>query len=599
MLVPFEINTMKLFFPYFFTGCVLLFFVPTLTAQQMRFYADADAQKIVKNGYVQVEFILENGNGNNFSPPSFEDWQVISGPNRASSMRIVNGRVSQKISYQYTLRPKRLGNLVVGGASIRVGTEKLSTAPLKVTVVEGKNPALNREGGASAEVYVRAEVEPTEAYVGQQILVDYKLYTTINVESYNVTNESEYPGFYAQEVKRFSSAPRREVIDGQQFTTKIIKRMALFPQQTGQVTIEPLDLMLGIAKDDPRRRNSFFFTPSIERVPVATEPLAISGNPLPSGAPESFTGAVGKFGVRWMIQNNQLTTDDIATIRLVIEGTGDPKRIQPPALNLPVDSFEVYDPKITEERSEERQGQIFSRRIFEYLVVPRVPMQYSVMPAFSFFDPDSVAYVVSRPDLPFRFRVARGSGAARTAPATDASVVTEDIRYIKTETSLRSRSNTFFGAPLFWMFATVPLFVLGGVVLYRRRLHTLAGMDASVIKNKRAAKVARKRLEHAKTLMEEKKNRDFYNEISRALLGYAGDKLNLPTAEMTKPHIRQQLEAKGAQTVQTQQFVEILQLCETALYAGKDNAESVRTTYDQSISLLTELEQQLTTSIVS
>ncbi|MEM9820257.1 MAG: BatD family protein, partial [Bacteroidota bacterium] len=239
------------------------------------FTASADAKQVVLGGYFEVSFTLSNANGGNFQAPSFKDFNVLGGPSQSISTTSINGQWSRTLTYSYTLQPKRVGNFAIGPATIEVKGKRLKSRSIKIGVVKGKNSnATTQEdlvGQLEDQIFIKVEPQTLDAYVGQQVLVDYKIYTTREVESYNLLEESDYPGFYAQDVRRYNARVIREVIDGVQYSTKVLKRVALFPQQAGILDIEPMKMQVAIVAEQQPRRRSFFSTPNLTRLQLKTE----------------------------------------------------------------------------------------------------------------------------------------------------------------------------------------------------------------------------------------------------------------------------------------------------------------------------------------
>lgn len=579
--------------PRYFTSILFLltlgWSLPGAAQQQPApvFEAYADAREVVLNSYFEVTFTLKNGEGRNFNAPSFRDFTVVSGPARSMSTSIVNGQVSREMSYSYSLKPRRPGRLTIGSATIEAGGKTLKTDPVEIVAVEGKTG----EEGDGEEFFVRAELSTKEAYIGQQVNLDYKLYTTIDIESYNVLEESDYPGFYVEDLRQFDGRIIREVINGQQYTTKVLKRVALFPQQAGRLTIDPLQLQLGIIEEGQRRSNSFFFNRKIRRLLTQSEPVEILVRSLPEGAPPSFTGAVGEFEMVSTIPRTSFTTDDVVSVKMTITGNGDIKRVLPPGLDFP-DTFEVYEPKVLEEKTRELRGRLISEKTIEYLALPAVPGAYELQPVFSYFDPDSNRYVTvdnQRYALTIR-RGSRRPAPGISRPQTEADA---DIRFIKLDDRLRRVGRGFFASPGFWVLLLAPLLLLGSVVIVRQFREKRKSIDPGMLRRRRAEKIARQRLEKAQQYLEARKARAFYDEVSKAMLGYVSDKLQIPLSALSKENVREKLRTLKVPEATTERFLSVIKNCEMALYAGKDNAEVMNTTYENAVAVLAAVEQQV------
>lgn len=560
-------------------------------AQQVTFEAYADAKQITENGYVELSFTLENADGNSFQPPSLADFEIVGGPSKSVSTTIINGAVSRKFSISYTLKPLRKGDFTIGSASIRVDGKTYKTKPLTIQVVAAGSTAGVTGNG---EVFLRAIPQTEPVYVGQQVLVDYKIYTSVDIENYNILEESNYQKFYAQDVRRYDGRIMREVVNGKQYTTKVLKRVALFPQQAGKLSVEPLELQLGVVKAGDS--DEFFFNRQMRRIAVASEPLEIDVRPLPPNAPPSFSGAVGDYSFISAISRNVLTTDDALTIQLSITGNGDIKRLQPPPLNLG-DDFEVYEPKIVQEQLLEQQGGLEGRKIVEYIAIPKRPGEYRIQPEFTYFDPIRTQYITLAGEVAM-VTVRQGMNKPTVSALPEGQDgVNQDIRYIKTEASFTQNRTPFFGSVVFWSLATTPFLGFLGIVLIKRMNQKRENIDPLLLRSRQAQKVAQQHLAAAKQHLMQNQPRAFYDEVSRAMQGYICDKLNLPTSDLTKENIREKLHSLQVSQEQIDRFLKIIQTCEMALFARQENAEAMQTTYDNAIDVVAKIEEGISLAV--
>lgn len=548
------------------------------------FEAYANVRQVVKNSYFDLSFTLKNADGTGFIQPSLDDFIIASGPSRAISTTIINGQVNKEMSYKYVLQPKQVGRFQIGRASIKVNGRVLRTSPINIEVVESRT---NVTGADNAEVFIRAEPSVAEAWIGQQVILDYKLYTTITIERYNVVDESDYAGFFARDIKRYNARQVTEVINGVEYVTKILRRIALFPQQTGTLTIEPMTLQLGVS-DGAGATRSFF----LKRIPVRTEPVDITVRSLPTNAPETFTGAVGKYRFETQINRSTITTDDALSLKVIMAGNGDVKRVQAPKLK-DVDNFELYDPKILEESTYEMSGELTGKKIVEYLMVPKQKGRYEIQPEFSYFDTDSAQYIALNAPL-YEINVRQGTQKKdKPVILQDTEAVDEDIRFIKMDTALHQKDRQFFGSTLYWVFSILPLLLLGGAFVLKRIQDQKSSIDPLLIKSRRARKVALKRLVTAEKHMNENNSRAFYDEISKAMLGYVCDKLKIPVSELTKDNVQEKLRTLEVEESRIERFLQIIKTTEMALFAGMDNSAAMNQTYQDTLDLLATIEENL------
>ncbi|MEM6316354.1 MAG: BatD family protein [Bacteroidota bacterium] len=569
----------------------LLFFVSiscfSLRAQ-VSFEASTDARQVVENGYFSVTFTLNNGKGTNFQAPPFRDFRVLNGPSRSMSTTIINGNATQKVSYTYSLQPKKKGTLTITPASIVVNGNTMRTKPISIKVLKASE--VDKNASQEQQLFVKAETDTNLVYVGQQLVVDYKLYTTVNIENYDIAFEPEYQGFFARDIRRFDSRVVREVVDGVQYTTKVLKRIALFPQQTGLQTLEPMTVRLGVIIGN-KRPNSFFFNNQIKPVNVQTNALEINVKSLPEPVPSNFSGAVGKYAMTSFMDKTSLTTDDAIDIRLTIQGNGDIKRLQAPSLGFP-ESFEVYEPKVIDEVSQESGGILKGQKTIEYLAIPKQAGRFRLSPSFTYFDTDSAKFVKLVPNI-FNVNIRQGQKVATTQKVPPANLANKDIRYIKTAATFSSNRTPFPTTTLFYLLLALPFLAFGGALIYKQIIAKNGNIDLAALKSQKAQKVAIRRLEVAESFLKENKSRAFYDEISKALLGYVCDKLQIPLSELSKKNMSQKMQVLAVKDQHISSFLSVIKTAEMALFAGMDNSAAMSETYQKSIKVISDIEAEL------
>ena len=566
-----------------------------LAQQSVTFTASSDARQVVVGGYFEVSFTLENGQGKNFQPPAFKNFKVLSGPNQSISTSSFNGKWSRTLTYSYNLQPQKTGKFKVGSASIIADGKKYTTKPIQVEVVKGKNNTATTqkelEEQIETQIYIKAIPSSIEARVGEQIILDYKIYTTQQVENYSPINELDYAGFFAEDLRSYNSQVVKEVIDGIQYSTKIIKKVALFPQQAGVLEIPPLRMQVAVASpNQTKRRRSFFSYPDLIRIQVATEMLNINVRDLPDNPPASFSGAVGRYGMYARTNSRQINTNDAFSIQLSISGDGDLKLVQAPDLMLG-DSFEIFDTKVVDENALiAQQGRFVGKKIFDYLITPKFPGQFKLKPKFTYFDVDSLRYITLASG-PLAISIAQGDQSKAVIPKDEEATAT--LRGIAKTANWQKKSTSLFGSPLFYILLGLPLLLLGGAYFYKRHQFKLSNIDTEALRRQRANKVALKRLETANTFLKENKSRQFYDEVSRAMLDYVSDKLNIPFSKMSKDNVRDKLLELKVSETPIQQFIHIIKTSEMALFAGKDNSNAMQEVYEQAVEVVSGVEAEL------
>ncbi|MEL7221686.1 MAG: BatD family protein, partial [Bacteroidota bacterium] len=558
---------------------------------QVSFTAFCDAKDVVLNGFFNVSFTLKNANGGSFSPPRFDNFYVIDGPNKMMSSTSINGRRSQEISYSYQLQAKKAGTFVIEAAQITVKGQRMSTKPITIRVQQGK-----ASNDGTDEVFLQARLssniggeEVRDVYLGQQLVLDYVLYSRVDVQGLTAASESTYDGLFMREIHQYDTRITQEVVKGVQYASRILKRIVLYPQRSGTIEIEPLSIIAGIPVKG-QRSGGFFSRQQLRRVPATTESISINVKPLPTPQPNNFSDITGNFTISGQLSSNSITTDDALSLKLVFEGQGDLKRVQAPPLSFP-DEFELYDPKVIREQYIDLASDIKGRKIFEYLLVPKEAGQYSLSPEVVIFNPDSVAYQTLRLN-PVRLEVRQGTGAKKSGLVAEAAQ-NKGLYKARAPKRLNAPAQSFYGSPVFWGICLFPLVMLGGLFVRQRIEDNKPALDPIMLQKQRARQQALDRLKVAEQHRQANQPRSFYEEVERGLLGYIGDKLQIPRADMTKTKVETQLAALGASEPQRALFQQLIRNCEMALYAGMDNADAMEETYNKALSLLAEMEEVL------
>ncbi|MEM6965464.1 MAG: BatD family protein [Bacteroidota bacterium] len=566
--------------------------MPTLLlGQEITFTANPDVKRITEDEYFTVSFTITNADWTKFTPPQWRGFNQVGAPSQNQSTQIINGEISTSKSLVYNVLTKKVGKYTIGPATAVVNGRTMKTKPFTIEVVKGKPKAQGETATSGKDFFVIAEPSTRTARVGQQITVDYKLYTKINIDSYDLGQDPDYNGFYAQDIRRYSIQTRREEWDGEMFSTRVFKRVALYPQQTGRLTIEPLDLRLGISDQSSGQRRSFLFN-KVKYIPYQVDSVQINVVPFTADSiPPHFSGAVGKYSMNASVDRQTLTTDNAITITMAIQGNGDLKRIQSPILDFGA-AFDVYEPRILEEKSFEYQGEILGKKILEYQVLPLTPGKYTIQPRFTYYDTDSLQFVtLGVPPVEVNVRKGRKK---KSSTIVQKEVDNQPVFLgIKSETTLGQKDKYFFGSPFFWILTILPFLVLGGAYLYRQRAIQKGNIDITLLKSQRAQKVAVQKLAQAEALMHRGDSKGFYDEISRASFGYVCDKLNIPLSELSKANVQEKLQSLGVSQQYIDDFIKIIKTCEMALFAGMDNSAAMSETYQNTKEVIVKIEEEL------
>jgi hypothetical protein len=592
---------------------IFILFLPIRLASQS-FTASVDETTVADNERFEVSFTFSGTDINslkNFKPPSFNNFLVFSGPNQSTSIQIINGVQSGSLSYNYIIAAKSTGNFTIGKASIESGDEKFETKPIGIIVVKGTVKPKNepKDDGVSDEeiaknLFIRAIVDKRKVYLGEQVTVTYKLYTRLNIAAQMSINKlPQYQGFWAEELETSNNITfGTEVIDGKQFRVGVLKKAALFPNQTGKLEITPFELTVPIQLRKNRNRNNFFddffndpfgFSKTIE-YSATSDKVSIDVIPLPvEGKPDSFHGAIGDYTFYAGIDKYSAKTNEPVTLKVSISGSGNLKLLELPEVNIP-SGFEKYEPKTTEIIN--RVNLISGKKDAEYLMVPRVVGKREIPPVeFSYFDPGKKKYTTFKSDS-FVLNITQGERLAEVDLTGKENIrqLGDDIRFIKTSNDdLFKEVEPVLFTTLFWLGGIVPAAFLFLLVGWKKKNDKLVG-NLELLRYRRSQKVAKNRLKRSKKLMQENNHKEFYTEVSQSLFGYLEDKLNIPKSVFTVDRAVAELKYLNVGDELIQEVKKAAENCEFIRFSpGAEQNSAMQNMYDQLTVVIINVEKNI------
>lgn len=568
---------------------------------QVQFDAKVSKNRLGINERLRVDFEM-NQDGDNFRPPSFEDFRVVGGPNQSISNSWINGKRSFSKTYSYFLAPQKTGKLTIGQATIDVKGEVYKTSPVEVVVtaaVDVPKDGNNADYVASENVHLIAEVSKANPYLNEAITVTYKLYVSHDVSitsQWREIDTPKYADFWSQNIDNRNNYKVYEgKYNGEDYRYVILRTTVLYPQKTGELEIEPLTLDIPI--DVQGNRRDIFGRRVMERVnkTISAGKRTIDVKPLPlTGKPDGFNGAVGDFQFAVTTNKTTLNANESLEMNVKISGKGNLKLFTPPSVKLP-SSLEVYEPEHSENVTTNingMQGSIANT----YTIVPQFKGSYPIQPlTFSFFDPKTEKYrtITSKE---FTIEVENGPVTASSNQTTPNNhkqkvVLSQDnFKYIKLEANLEPiGQEPFFKSTLFWSLLggpmlLIPLFIMAG----KKRKERLSDVEGN--KLRRANKLAKKYLSEAKRNISNPVA--FYEALELALHNYLKAKLNIETSEMEKGLISEMLLERNVETETVHEFIKLLKSCEFARYAST-SPTSVEKDYAKSVEVISNIDKQI------
>uniref|UniRef100_A0A7C6AAB6 Protein BatD n=1 Tax=candidate division WOR-3 bacterium TaxID=2052148 RepID=A0A7C6AAB6_UNCW3 len=563
----------------------LLLMLSVLFGAEINFTAAVDRTQVGIDDQIQLTVSVSGqdiGRVPNPELPDLTDFdQLGSTSSQSTSISIINGRMSQQqtISFIYFLRPKRTGTLTIGPCKLNFKGQTYSTEPITIQVEKGsvqKPPASGGQPRISPFQPPTQEAVPIEGnlmlvaspdkrtvYKGEQVTVDFTLYTRLQLGNLSLDKLPNFSGFWVEKIYDARELNFTErVINGKRYSACLLKKVALFPMQAGELTIEPMSLTGTVIRP---ARSFFDFFDETEPVKIQSQSIKINVLPLPeTGKPVDFTGGVGEFNIKASLTPDSSVNGEPVNLTIKISGTGNIKLIDKPNLP-PITGIKILDPEVNDKTSIEG-GRISGYKEFKYPLLPERDGRHEVPSIkISYFDPKDKSYhTIGTEKLVF---TATGTQKIVSSPLTETGikVLGTDIHHIKPNlTLLKSQSDQ---TPL-WLVIIYPLSIvfLLVAVFYRQHKNRLE-KDVGYARRLRSGRMMKKRFSEASKFLAQKNEKEFYAALARAIFGYVGDRFNIQAMAMTKEELKDELAKKGLSEDRVSQLLKIIETCEQARFA--------------------------------
>ena len=343
---------------------------------QVKFYAQVEPLTVHTEEIFEVKFILENANGNNFTQPEFSDFRLMSGPNRMNSMTVINGDMKKSEVISFSLLAKKPGNFTIGSAAINANGKLFTTKSLNIEVVKGVTSTDAQATRAQGDYFIRAEVSNRKPFIGEQILLDYKIYSLVNVSDIRQVSEPEYSNFSKIEVKEFPKSEQRVSLNGKTYVVKTLKRIALYPRKSGNTDIEPVIFRFDAPQHMHNRSKNNHSVEIDELDPFGLlmphEPVEMPTNTLnievqPTQQKSGNNELVNVDGFEATLRPEKININDVAALQLKITTHSDASQLFPPDVKLPP-TLKISEGKLISENTNSESGEIVTDKTFEYLI---------------------------------------------------------------------------------------------------------------------------------------------------------------------------------------------------------------------------------------
>lgn len=600
-----------------------------LAGAQVKFSASVNPAQIGKDEYTQLKLTVENAKEvQQINPPSLKDFIILSGPNQESGMSMVNGNGKRYIALSYVLKPRGVGNFSIPSASATADGANYSSNPVDIKVTataSGNNQVINsfntpfgnidpfaeptpralykdyilRKGENPADkvnknMFVKLEVDKTSCYVGEPVIATYKLYTRLRSES-NMTKNPSFNGFSVIDLQQQDNSYRVEKQNGREYNVYIIRKVQLYPLLPGNLELGTAEIENNVhfIKTEYLNQQGGIFDEMFQdfadasippegiedhKVTLQNKPLSILAKPLPDiNKPASFKGAVGNFQIETRVEKNNFSTDDAGKLVMTISGVGNLQMVNPPEINWP-GGIEGFDSKATDDLYKSTIP-LSGKKMFEFPFTVSKPGTYTI-PAleFSFFNPRDLKYKTVNTN-PLQVTVTKGTGKPKQ---------NNDITKAGNNDSGLSR----FFKNRWRVVSLIAVLIICGLIFWLKkedRKEKLAKAAAVELKENSIDDKPTEEIMLAQqnplllteSILQMGDGKAFYTELNQAFKNYLSKKLSIPTEELNKKNISEQLDRRGVSHETSMQLHQLMDEIEWQLYTPFAENEKMKAIYER------------------
>lgn len=542
-------------------------------------------------------------------------FELITGPYRSSqsSYQFVNGHTSSSSSttFTYILCATKNGTFKIPSATVVAGGHRYTSKAIQIKVsgsssqhngapkMHGQNDEQQQLKPAgthikNSDLFIKVSASKNSVYEQEPVVLTYKVYSLVDLQQLN-GKMPDLTGFHTLEVP----LPQQKSFhienhNGKQYRCVTWSQYIMYPQMSGALKIPSIVFKGSIIQQnrDIDPVEAFFNGGSgyieVKRDIVAPG-LTLNVLPLPK-KPANFSGGVGTFNISAQLNKTSIKTNDPFTIRVVVSGRGNLKLIKQPTILFPKD-FDKYDPKVTDKTKITANG-LEGNMVYDFIAVARNQGKYTI-PAieFTYFDTGSHTYKTIKTQ-PFNINVEKGSGDGSSV-SDYSDLKNKDISGIKEGPAhVQDYNDMFFGSTGYWTLFIVIILVFA-VCMAMMHKYIALGNDTVKSKQRRANRIALKRLRAANDSMLKGNNSSFYDDILKAMWGYAEEKFNISHGNLNRSNVESILRGNGIDDSQVEQFIHVIDACEMERYSQSSEQTDMGQIFEQAMKTITLIDDAM------
>jgi hypothetical protein len=540
---------------------VLMFFLfyEFSSFSQVKFYAVTEGSKVEKGSIFQISYVLENAEIRDIILPGLTNFEILGNPSTSSEMSIINGVSKSKMMYTYKMKARNTGKFKIASAKVITSTNnKLISNEFWVDVIAPNKKNINIKEKKS-NFFVTTEISDKTPYLGQQIILKYKLYTTERPAGIRNDYLPDFKGFKNIPID-YEFPTSIEKINNKVFYVYTIYTLALFPYKQGNFKFDPAKYII----EFPDGNSQDIFYQSIKSYSLTSEPIELTVSALPPYPLKGFTGIVGLVNITSSLQK-QYGGDEAYILTLNIESDCEKNSLVAPDIKDFFPDFEVYDPKLISIEELFHSGKMMVSKSFEYVLVPKKAGNTDISVSFVYFNTEEDNYVKFATKTE---KIEIKESAIKENFTAAKNDVSDIIAPIKDNIKVKKNTKPLFFTFSYWLIF-FSLILIFPVLYYFKVLKDMQKkMDPTEEKNLKANYLANKKLNNAKSLLNENKISEFYKEINIVLISYASDKFKLTNYDISRETIRIKFSEAGVSDSLVEKYIFLIEKAELNVYSG-------------------------------
>lgn len=591
---------------------------------QIKFTATVSPASIGKNETAELRLMVENARQvDQIIPPLMNDFDVVGGPNQESGYQNNNGVTKQFIGITFIIRPKTAGQFTLAPATANADGKTLKSNAVKILVTNNtvvKKPAAanpfaglspfeeqyaaasyndniirkgeNVQDKIAKNIFIKVETNKSSCYVGEPVVVTYKLFTRLKSES-NLTKNPSFNGFSVIDLLQpGSNTYSVEKENGREYNVYTLRMSQLYPLQPGQVELGSAEVennIQFIKSEYARQQQAIDEDPfgdfaqqaipaegiQIENVLLKSKPGMLLVKALPEqNKPENFKGAVGNFTMMASVERNTFTTDDAGKLIITVAGEGNLTLINTPEIVWP-NKIEGFDSKVTEELNKTNVP-VSGFKSFEFPFTVTEAGNYEIAPVlFSFFNPKEGKYI-SISTKAIGLTVTKGSGK----PAFVADINAKS-----------SFLDKLFANRLLIAGPVALLIITGLIYWLRKEMKTEAAVRAKqnveeLIEQPVPVNIPVNYLAKSEVKLVEGNAAAFYETLNSEVQFYLAKKFNIPVTEVNKKTVAEEADKQHVSVTESLQLQQLMDDIQLQLYTPLKEAGKMLDMFERASKLM-------------